>query len=251
MKGQKQSRDEAKRSKRWRKVQQLSGRKRREGKNPPKQTTVPWLLQNARKQMQNDRMVWGLKPRPEHAASNASDTVTTRLWTNVDSNQRGKLHSDRRVDIQRFHFTKTNNPLGLLSVVEVGDGEYKESVWHLRVTGWTVATLIMDVQEDGGNYTRFNEDVQLHFCLKANRGWFSFFFCGFWPSPYSATTSSDPGEQKVSELLPQENSSFVSFVMRVNLLKSFICVGKTTPLHHIPMWILANALVSQHVWYLL
>lgn len=36
----------------------------------------------------------------------------------------------------------------------------------------------MDVQEDGGNYTRFNEDVQLHFCLKANRGCF-FFFCFF------------------------------------------------------------------------
>lgn len=68
-------------------------------------------------------VVWGLKPRVEHAASNASDTVTTRLWTNVESNQRGKLHSDRRVDTQRFHFTKTNNPLGLLSVVEVNGGE--------------------------------------------------------------------------------------------------------------------------------
>lgn len=36
----------------------------------------------------------------------------------------------------------------------------------------------MDVQEDGGNCTRFNEDVQLHFCLKANRGCL-FFFAGF------------------------------------------------------------------------
>lgn len=83
-----------------------------------------------------------------------------------------------------------------------------------------------------GDYTRFNEDVQLHFCLKANRGWvfliFFSLFCRFWPSPYSATTSSDPGVKKVSELLPQKNSSFDSFVIRVNLLNSFICVGKRT-----------------------
>lgn len=123
MKEKKQSHDEEKHSKRWRKVQQLSGRKRREKKPQTKDSTVTSGTQNAPRQMQNAWMVWGLKPRLEHAALNASDTVTTRLWTNVESNQRGKLHSDQRVDIQRFHFTKTNNPLGLLSVVEVNDGE--------------------------------------------------------------------------------------------------------------------------------
>lgn len=59
-----------------------------------------------------------------------------------------------------------------------------------------------EYRRTGRNYTRFDEDVQLHFCFKANRG---FFFCGFWLSQHSAvvTTSSNPDVKKVSELCLQ------------------------------------------------
>lgn len=100
------------------------------------------------------------------APDEPGDTVTTRLWTNMAG------------------FTVAN--------------------WLISLSHW-LNCRYTEYRRTGRNYTRFDEDVQLHFCVKANRGlgfFVVFFIFGLWLSGYSAvvTTSSKPNVQKVSEL---------------------------------------------------
>lgn len=106
-KKKKQSNEEEKHSKRWREVQQLSGRTWREKKKP--NATVTSNKHHICCRMTGSfeaQATSGTHCLDARASNEARDTVTTCLWTNVDRNKRGKIHSDWLVDFPHLHVTK-------------------------------------------------------------------------------------------------------------------------------------------------
>lgn len=110
---QTQSNEEEKHSKRWREVQQVSGRTWGENKKPNGTVTSNKRHICCRTTGSFEAQATsGTRCLDASASNEASDTATTRLWTNVDRNKRGKIHSDWLVDFSHT-CTKTNNPLRL------------------------------------------------------------------------------------------------------------------------------------------